>query len=502
MSRLARNFTANFAFSASTALIGLLVIPLYIRFLGVEPYGLIAFYVALRGVLQIFDLGMGSVVNREFARELASPDPHPDRRDALRTFEAIYWLFGIVAGAILILAAPLIAQSWLKAELLSTEKVVSAVRLTGVVVALQWPAMYYQNALLGLERHLSLNVVLVSTAAALHGVALLLTVTIWRDVNAFFLCAIAAYALQTGTLALLAARAGSSGGRGRFRVNALRYVSRFAVGVGGISVAGAALAQVDKLVLSTVLSLSVFAYYSLATVVAGALTIVVTPIFNTFYPRFSSLIASGRDSDLRALHHFGAQLLTVAIAPAALMLLFFGRALIEIWTGSAATAAAVAPVAVLLAMGTAINGVMTLLYAQQLAHGWTRLAFGYAVGALIGYVPLLVYAASHYAAIGAAACWLLMNVTYFAIVAPLTFRRLMPGAFSQWALSDILLPAGAATAVIGLAAVLFPRTAAPAIRILLAVAVYGAATAAAAAASSRLRNWFFMRRSVLRAARS
>ena len=65
---LGHNIIANYVGRTWTVALGILFIPVYLRFLGIEAYGLVGFYMALSGVLGILDLGIGSTMNRELAR--------------------------------------------------------------------------------------------------------------------------------------------------------------------------------------------------------------------------------------------------------------------------------------------------------------------------------------------------------------------------------------------------------------------------------------------------
>ena len=43
-------------------------VPLYLKFLGIEAYGLVGFYSTLLGVLAFADMGFTATLNREMAR--------------------------------------------------------------------------------------------------------------------------------------------------------------------------------------------------------------------------------------------------------------------------------------------------------------------------------------------------------------------------------------------------------------------------------------------------
>ena len=74
MTQYKSNLFANFAGSGVAALLQLAFIPFYIKFLGIEAYGLIGFYIMLQAVLQVLDLGLGPTMNREMAQYSVQPD--------------------------------------------------------------------------------------------------------------------------------------------------------------------------------------------------------------------------------------------------------------------------------------------------------------------------------------------------------------------------------------------------------------------------------------------
>ena len=64
MASLKHNVIANYIGRAWTSILGLLLIPIYLKFLGIEAYGLVGFYMALSSVIGILDLGIGGTMNR------------------------------------------------------------------------------------------------------------------------------------------------------------------------------------------------------------------------------------------------------------------------------------------------------------------------------------------------------------------------------------------------------------------------------------------------------
>src|ERR1700674_2796509 len=108
------DLAANFAGVGWSFLMQIVCIPLYLRFLGIEAYGLIGFYLMLQAILQVLDFGLSPTMNREMARYSVQPEKAAEARDLVRTLETGYWLIGIAIGAGMVAAAPVIATDWIK----------------------------------------------------------------------------------------------------------------------------------------------------------------------------------------------------------------------------------------------------------------------------------------------------------------------------------------------------------------------------------------------------
>jgi len=252
-------------------------------------------------------------------------------------------------------------------------------------------------------------------------------------------------------------RALPRGQRPHIRASLLRGIWRFAAGMSGTSVLILALTQTDKLILSNLLSLRFFAYYSLAALAAGSLGYLFLPIFQAAFPRFSALVADDDEAGLIQIYHLMAQAVAVLIVPAALVGATFSRRILEIWTGSPVTAGHTHTLMTLLLLGTALNGLMTPPYALSLAYGWTRWPFYLNLVALAIFLPALVLSALRYGGVGAAGVWLALNAGYVLIGVHTLHHRLLRSEKLRWYTHDVAIPAIAALAVVGAARILLPR---------------------------------------------
>ncbi len=421
---------------AWSAIVAFLCVPWYVSLLGIESYGLIGFFVTLQAVIGLLDLGVGATINREVARSAALGDLDHARR-LLRSLELVYAAVAVVIAIAIAAAAPLIAAYWLEPGALNRDEMETALRLMGVVAALRWPVGLYQGALIGLHQApicYRANVVL-ATLANVGAVLILLFA--FRSLQAFFIWqALCALSFVVWMKRSAWGRLGSTIAA-RFDWVLLKGVLIKSIMMSGVAISGVILAQLDKFVVSASTTLADFGRYSLASVLAGGLAILVIPTFNLIYPRLSALFASGEKCDQIKLYRLGTRLFASFIAPIALSAFFYSSDVLTFWTGNAALVPATAPIVGWLCLGSALNGLMHFPYALQLAAGRTRLAFLTNCVLVAIMLPLTITLVENYGALGGAFAWFSLNAMYVVIGVTVTHRYILPGLQTQWLLNDV-----------------------------------------------------------------
>jgi O-antigen/teichoic acid export membrane protein len=489
MGVLSSSIIANMVGQGWGVLLSLVAIPFYVRFLGVEAYGLIGFYAMLQAVLQVLDCGLSPTMNREMARYSAFPERGGEARDLVRTMEVGYWAVGVLIGGAIFLGAPFVAKSWVNAGSIPIQEIERVVRMMGILAALQWPLSFYGSGLLGLQKQVLLNSVNVPLATINTGGAVLILWLASSKIVAFFVWQILVGGVQVGVITILLWRSLPGAGHpGRVDLALLRSRWRFAVGMGGITLSSIVLAQIDKVILSRMLSLEMFGYYTLAGTVGRSLYILITPVFNAVFPRLSALVATHDTVALKNLYHQASQFMAVLVVPLAGVIAAFSEDILRIWLASESAARVAAPIASILVLGTAMNGLMNLPYGLQLAYGWTNLALAINTVFVVTVVPGVMVLTALYGAVGGAIMWLVLNFTYLIIGVPLTHRRLLRGETRRWYIEDVGFPSVAAVLVI-LFGMLMLKRPLPSSVLVVGIGVTLVASAAAAlSAASRIRG--------------
>jgi O-antigen/teichoic acid export membrane protein len=492
MSLIKKNIAANFTGSIWQALMGLLFIPLYIKFMGVESYGLIGIFSTLQAIFIILDMGLSATLTREMARLSVLPGREQEMRNLVRSLEVIYWCVAVFIGLAIMAISPLIAHHWVKAGRLSPQTIEQALRIMGFAMALQWPASFYSGGLTGLQRQVLLNVINIGMSTLRGAGAVLVLWLISPTIQAFFSWQIIISVINTFLLAFfLWCKLPRTEARASFQKQLLGGVWRFAAGMSGISVLATVLTQLDKVILSKMLTLEMFGYYTLAGVLAMSLYRLIGPVFSAIYPRFTQLVSLANQDGLKQLYHESCQFMSVLILPVSVVVAMFSYEIMLIWTQDQMTAEKSHALVSILICGAALNGLMNIPYGLQLAHGWTKLALSANLIAIIMLAPMIVFMTFQFGALGGASVWVILNGGYVLISIHFMHRRLLPREKWSWYWHDVSLPLIASLLIPGLGRVLIDGHTSQFMMIIYLFIISISTLAITAITTKTTRIWFF-----------
>lgn len=441
--RLRINVVANVLGRLSSMLLAVIFTPLYIRFLGIEAYGLIGFYVTLQSSISFMEMGLGRACNWELARQSGRGEAgHRTMLDTLRSLEVVYWLAAVVIGGGISLLSSWIAGTWLNADTYTSAELASLLLIMAWVIGLRWPVGLYTGALMGLQRQVWVNVALFAVSLLNWGGSVLVLWLVRADIQLFFWWQMVVALFAVSLFAWLAWRAmPGSLMRGHFSWSRLKEIFPFAAGVGGNAIMGLLLRQSDKLILSAMLPLKQFGLYTLASMIAGVTAMLATPVSNAVFPRFSQLVESrSGDLSLSPLYHLSSQAVAGVVVPYALVVALFAPEVLSVYTGNVELADGAASILTVLALAKMLHAYGVIPYALQLAYGWLKLSLMINLLSVLWLLPAVYLLTDIYGPVGAAFAWLVVTVGYVVIGMPLMHRRFLVGEFWRWLWSALVIP--------------------------------------------------------------
>jgi O-antigen/teichoic acid export membrane protein len=455
--RLTKNVLANFAGQTFSFLVGIGSLPLIIKYLGPDAYGLVGAFMTLMTWLALADIGMSTTLNREIARSLAGIRSAQSTGNLLRTVEIVFSVMVTAICGIIWMSSDWLASNWLLSDKLPTALVAEVITIIAFLAPLQCIEALYRGAFLGLQRHDVLNLVRV-IISIVRWVGVVAVLELWSDdIRSFFLWQAFVSLLSIGLHAGLIYRyLPEVPSRRKFSLVEFKSIYLYSASILIHTFLTLLLTQIDKIILSGLISLEDFGYYMMAVTFAGVLSHLTFSITSAYFPRFSELVALNNMKSLVETYHMGAQLVTTLTMPLSMVLIFHGNSLLLVLGIDPNVADKVSPLMTLVVIGLTLNGLTHIPYVLSLAFGWTNYAIVTNSVSLVVLFPVLIWVVPRYGAEGAA--WILITLNLFYLLVSMVFlhHRLLKTELWNWYRDDLLVPFFVTLVVVGMMKLVYP----------------------------------------------
>lgn len=438
---LARNIAANYFGKLWGIASVYAFVPIYIRLLGIESYGVIAFQSVLLSIVWIADAGLTPA----FSREAARSDDSKYLRDVLCTLERVYLSICFAAALVLVLCSGWIANSWLKASPhIAADELQLSLVLMAVGIAFQLAMSLYVGGLMGRQKQARANGLQVAYGVARSAIVIL-PLLVRPELDTYF-----AWQAGMGLVFLLVIRRAmwrelSGGERATFSWQSLAGVYKFAAGMFMMAIIAAMNTQMDKLVVSSMFALPQYAVYSLAALMAQVPTLLTLPVAAAVLPQLTALVETQQSDALRELYRRSALLIATIASASGALVIAYANELVLLWTRDASIAAQAQPVVWVLTAGGVCLALQLMPYQLSLANGHNTTNIRIGTAFLVITPVLTIWLAGRFGLPGAAWPWLLMNAAALIFLGHVLLRRFLPGALRDWALRDTLIPVAVCT---------------------------------------------------------
>ncbi|MBR9870833.1 MAG: oligosaccharide flippase family protein [Gammaproteobacteria bacterium] len=439
---LKRNITANYASQLYVTGVGILILPLYIKYMGAEAYGLVGLFTMLQAWFGLLDMGLTPTIGRETARYHGGSMTALAYRQLLRALTLIFAVVALGGGGGLWLFSERVAQQWLNVETLSLGTVVLAIQIMTISVALRWLGGLFRGVITGSEQLVWLSV-FNAVIATLRFIAVFGSMWFYGFTPVvFFIHQLCVALLELGGLWLASLKftpkANTLGAPIGWSFKPVKPVLKFSLSIAFTSSVWVLVTQTDKLVLSGILPLAEYGYFTLAVLVASGIMVVSGPVSIALMPRMARLNAEGKWDEMIQVYRNATQLVTVIAGSAAIVIAFNAELLLFAWTGDRELAEKAAPILRLYAIGNGFLAVAAFPYYLQYALGNLRYhLIGNAVMVVV-LIPGIIAAATYYGGVGAGWVWLGVNGLFLLTWVGYVHGKLVPGLHCRWLGGDVM----------------------------------------------------------------
>ena len=429
------NVLSSYASQIYLIIISIAILPVYIKYMGAEAYGLVGFFAMLQGLFSLLDFGLTPTISRQTAQYNAGAENALSFRRLFRALSSIFILIAVVGGGFLFLLNDYIAQNWLKLENLNISDVLFCLQIMAVCVSLRWMTGLYRGVISGFEQIVWLSVINSIIATLRFPGVLLYMYYFGFTVRSFFIfqffIAILEFLLLAIKSSLLLPKLELHQLIG-WSLKPVKPILGFALTIAFTSAVWVLFTQLDKFVLSGILSLSDYGYFTLAVLVAGGILQLSAPISAPIMPRMARLVGENKHEQMREIYLNATQFIAVIVVTAGIVLAGVAKPVLYAWTGDMTLAIEASPVLQLYALGNALLALSAFPYYLQYAKGnLTYHLVGNIISVII-LVPTIVWAATKYGSIGAGWVWFLTQLVYLVFWVSYVHAKIEPNMNLLW----------------------------------------------------------------------
>ena len=308
-------------------MLGLVTVPLYLKLVGSERYGVLAIAFLLLGYFGLFDLGLGRATSfRLAAQKEAEPQA---RADTMWAALAVNGLMGVAGGLILWGAAALFFGHLFKVGPDLRAEVAASVPLLALTVPVATITGVLTGAMQGRERFLEINTVNVISTTLFQLIPLGIAATLGPSLPLLLLGALTARGLAALVLAYrchLELTRGQKARLGRVEVVALL---KYGGWVNLTSIFGPVLYMLDRFTIGAMLSASAVTDYTVPYQLANRTSMLSGSLVGALFPRLSSASPEERE----ALADRASLSVLALLSPLFLAGIYIMQPFLHLWVG-------------------------------------------------------------------------------------------------------------------------------------------------------------------------
>lgn len=414
------NVAANYVSQIYNGLIAIIVMPFYLKFLGAEAYGLIAFFMLLQSWFYLLDIGLSQTLSRETVKLNNNALNITLYNKLYKNINIIFFSLAFCLVFALSIFNQEIANSWLKINNLNTQDVLICLQIMFLCAGLRCIGGVYRGIIQGFEKILWMSIfnIIVNTFRFIIVIPILLYFGF--NIKNYFYFQMVVAVIEFLTLLVFhkylifkvkkkeALVNCNEEGDGYFSA-----ILKFAVFSGVNSILWVVISQSDKLLLSSILPLNEYALYSVAVMLASVVYMIATPISNVLLPRLTALYTTNRIKDLEYIYGFFSQFITMLAAVFSFTVIWNAHEIIEIWSRGQIETHKIENILILYLLGNVFLVINGFAYYIQYAYGDIKRHF---IGCIILFLlmtPLMYIFSKNYGGIGAGSVWFFVHFSWF-----------------------------------------------------------------------------------------
>ena len=422
---LAINSLWNFTGQIIPLLIAALSVPIIIKYLGIDRFGVLTLAWTVIGYFGLFDFGLGRAITQMVSNKLGQ-NKEKEIPDLVWTSIVLLGGFGIVGGIVAGLLSPLMVQKLFHI----TPELQKETQVCFYIMSFCTPLVITANVFSGLleakQKFKIVNEIRVPLGVANFLVPLAFVPFTQKT---YWLVGVLAVGRVVGLVYfVIACFREYPTLKDKFNINVqnLKQLMVFGGWMTVSNVIGPIMVSMDRFIIGAIASISAVAYYATPYELANRLSVFSSPIVRVLFPAFSISFKNNKLHSINLLKE-SSKLLYFFIFPIILTVVVFSKEGLTLWLGAEFSSHSFRVLQVI-TIGVFVNIMSANLFAFVQGAGRPDLTAKNHIVELPGYLLCLYLMLKYYGVEGAALAWLLRMVLDAGLLYWQTHRLIFDGA--------------------------------------------------------------------------
>lgn len=377
-------------------------IPLLIKGLGVDRFGILTIAWMLIGYFSLFDLGIGRALTQIISEKLAIND-EAAIPPLMWTGLTVMFVLGLLASLFIVGLSDWIIYSALKIPVYLQAETKRSLGMLAPSIPLVLIATGLRGVLEAKHEFKSVNLVRIPLGVLMF-VAPLCVLPFSNSLVAIFFSLLLVRAATAIAFLYLCHRSLDNFTKFTLSKAVIPELLKFGGWMTVSNIVSPIMVQMDRFVIGMMLSMAAVAYYATPYEMVTKLLVIPAAIAGVCFPQFAKLNAQKNVKDAMALYWKSCKYIFYLTFPAIIFLILFAGWILNLWLGGKFSNESTL-VFQILAIGVFVNGLAAIPFAFLQGAGRSDVTAKIHVCELLVYLPLLYLSVSKFGIVGAAAIW-------------------------------------------------------------------------------------------------
>ncbi|MCR4081616.1 oligosaccharide flippase family protein [Providencia stuartii] len=431
------NIIANLIGKLIIAGAAFLAVPIYVNILGKESYSLVSLLTTIQAIFILLDGGISAGYLRQIAFYSKSSENNEKAFCLSKIIEILFWCISAIIFFLLFFSRNSFLNGWLDVSEKLKPYALESFGYIAAIVSIKFILLFYYSTLKGYQRFLQINIIITSITIAKFIFSIIL-LQFFKDVSTIFKVYLA---MSIFELIMVKYYAQKNFKFKKFNlrvsIDELKKIKGFIGIMALVSLTSAILSQMDKIIISSYVTLEEYSYYAIASLIASVPLLISSPMSSAIYPKLVQL--SEDTAKLTKFYIRYSSLISIIIFPLSVYYVLNANEILIWWTSDKEITKNAYLVSILLILGSSILSIMSMPYFLALANMFVKIPLVTNLITISVTIPMIILLAPKVGIISGGISWLTVNIMLLVIFQFMLGKKNLLTNNSYWFISNLVL---------------------------------------------------------------